>query len=264
MLECWIVSFPLLHHSCIPFPLFVFFEGFFVGVEGVGGLAHFLGQREVLVVQDVSSLLKLFLLFAAEALRHFDLHNDMLVARSVARVANSFSAHPEYFPAFGSCRDFESRIAVDGRHLHLAAEHGDLEGDGDFADDIQIVAFEKFVFVHVEDDVKIAGRSAAPSTFAPTRNPQARTGFNPGWDFHVDRTFVPDESLSVARRAGLADDFARAATGRTRLAKLNESASADHLTCAAAIFAGLFARAGFGAGPFADDAGLVDVDSDFA
>ncbi len=141
-----------------------------MGVESFGGFAHFLGQREVLVVENAGGFLELFLFFAAESLRNFNLYDDVLVAGSVARTGDAFSAHPEDFSAFGAGWELQFGVSVDGRDLYLAAEHGGLERHGHFADNIEVVAFEEFVFANVENDVEIARGTTASTAFTSTRN----------------------------------------------------------------------------------------------
>ena len=63
-------------------------------------------------------------------------------------------------------RHLEIRFAFECRHRNFAAERRHGEGDRHFAIEIVFFALEDRMLLDVNDDIKIAGRSAADSGFA--------------------------------------------------------------------------------------------------
>jgi hypothetical protein len=81
-------------------------------------------------------------------------------------VYDSFSAEFKRLPALGASGDFEMRFALQCRHIDLAAQRCDGKWDWHLA--IQIVGFalEDFVFLDVDDHVKVTSRTTSNSSLA--------------------------------------------------------------------------------------------------
>jgi len=57
-------------------------------------------------------------------------------------------------------------FAFEGWHFDLTAQRCDCVTDRNFTREVIAIAMEKFVLADVNDDVEIAGRTAALSSFA--------------------------------------------------------------------------------------------------
>jgi len=126
------------------------------------------------------------------------------------------------------------RLTFKRRNVQLPAQRRDRKGNRNFTIKIVAVPLEDFVLLNVYDDVKIALWPTANTGFAVARGTQPRSladsgrnlQFNAGQFFHAP--------LTMTLPTRLLDDLSGAATARTCLRNLKESARTDHLPMAAA------------------------------
>ena len=70
------------------------------------------------------------------------------------------AAQPQRRAGLRALGDLDRLLAVERRHLDLAAERQRREVHRNLAEQIDAVAPEELVLLHVDDDVEIAGRTA--------------------------------------------------------------------------------------------------------
>ncbi len=116
--------------------------------------------------------------------------------------------------------DLHALVALERRHENFAAERQRGEVDRDLAEEIQAIAAEELVLLHVDDDVEMPRRAAGRSArFAFTLQPQLLARSDARRNLHRDLAFLRDTSgaetgvtrlgRSSCRRLGTRDRCAR-------------------------------------------------------
>src|SRR4029077_14969768 len=124
---------------------------------------------------------------------------------------------------------------VERRHHDVAAERDGREVDRDLAEQVDAVAAEELVLLHVNHDVEMACRSAGRSRFAFALQPQLLAGGDPRRNLDRDLALLRHLSGTVAGRARLGDDLAGAAALRAGARDGEEALLEAHLTLAVAL-----------------------------
>ena len=152
--------------SSTPFPLLKKAFGFFE--EGLAEGAFF-------AVAEFGEFLELGFLGRREMGGDFDVDADVKVAETVALdIFYAFAFEAEHGGGLSAGRDSDRGFAVQCWDLDVRAESGLNEIDGDFAKQVVAIALEDGMGFDVEDDVEIAGRTAAQSCFPIAGGTQAR------------------------------------------------------------------------------------------
>src|SRR5690606_23838209 len=99
-------------------------------------------------------------------------------------------------------------------HFEGAAERRRRHGDRHLAIEVGAVALEEFVRLDRQEDVEVAGRSAAQAGFALVGEPDAGAVLDAGGNVHRERTFLDDAALAGTFRAGILDRLAPALAAR--------------------------------------------------
>src|SRR5688500_9173386 len=157
------------------------------------------------------------LLFARELLRHRDPRDDVQVAVSAsADVRHALAAQPEARAGLRASRDVQVLAALQRRHLHGPAEGERREVDWLLAIEIVIFTLDEWMFLHVHDDVEIAGRATGGAVFSLAREAHLLAGRDPGGDLHRQLALLGDPAHAPAGRAGFRYRLAGAAARRAR------------------------------------------------
>src|SRR5580704_5758903 len=197
---------------------------------GLAGLLEFLEQ---------------FLLLGGEVGRRLDVDLDVHVA-----------AQAELVAALGAGRDVDARhLAVERRHLDVAAERGLHHGDRHAAMDVGTLALKQLVAPHRQEHVEIARRPAARARFALAGKADARAVLDAGWDVDLQRLVAPHPALAGAAAARLVDHLARAVAGMAGALDGEETLLGAQPAAAVAGRALLRLGTGLGAAAVADLAG---------
>src|SRR6266581_1844284 len=155
------------------------------------------------------------------------------------------------------------RLTFKRRHVHLSAQRRDRKGNRNFTIKIVVVALEDFVLLDVNDDVKIALRSAANTGLAVARGAQPRTLADSGRNLQFNAAQFFHAPLTMTLPTRLLNDLSGAATARACLRKLKESTRTDHLPVTAANGTRNASRTGFSAATLTFIAGLRLCDFNF-
>src|SRR5687767_7957861 len=154
-------------------------------------------------------------------------------------------------------RNLEQLVAVEARHLDLAAERQCREGERDGAEQIVAIALEELVLADEDDHVEIAGRAAEGAGFPFAGETKALARGNAGGDLHRQLAHLLHGPFAAAGGAGLGDHFARAATLPARARHGKKSLLVPQLAGAAALRTCRRRRSGSGAVAVAGFAGFV-------
>src|SRR5205814_9474635 len=155
------------------------------------------------------------------------------------------------------------RLTFKRRHVHLPAQRRDRKGNRNFTIKIIAVALKDFVLPDVYDDIKIALRATANTGLSIARGAQPRTLADSGRNLQFNAAQFFHAPLAMAVPARLLEDLSGAATARTCLRNLKESARTDHLPTAAANGTSDASRTGFSAAALTFIAGLRLCDFNF-
>src|SRR5207248_8359962 len=180
-------------------------------------------------------LLEQLPLFARRFPRRLHLHGrEEIAPTAAADVGHPLAAKPQRGAGLRPFRHFDVLGAVESRHLDLAAERDGRKVDRDLAEQIVAVAPEELVLLHVDDDVEVAGRTAAGARFAFALQPQLLAGGNTRRNLHGDLPVVCDAPRSSAGLTRLRDHAAGAAALRTSLCDGEETLLTANLPLALA------------------------------
>src|ERR1043166_4102896 len=164
-------------------------------------LAHRIG----IVAARFGELLQLFLLRGIQSRRHFDDYPHVLVAPPVALdIRDTFAFEPENCATLGAGGNLDGSApypflrAVERGHFDLATQCRGRETDGHIRKNIVAVACEEFMGSHMEDDVKVAGRTTAKTTLAVATATKTGTGFHARGNSHLDLALLLDPSFAAA------------------------------------------------------------------
>src|SRR5262249_42710688 len=134
-----------------------------------------------------------------------------------AQRRHSFALETEASPRLAAFRHLHAAVvAVDSRHLDLAAERGENHGDRHPAMQIRAFTLEECMRADGEKNVEVAGWSAAHARLAFARKPDTGAVLDPWGHIYLERA--------------LARHSPRAGTGGTRVV--------DHLTATQAGWTG--------------------------
>src|ERR1700730_1322551 len=209
---------------------------------GLAGLLEFLEQ--------------LFLL-GGEVGRRLDVDLDIHVAALTgAHDRHALAAQAELVAALGAGRDVDARhLAVERRHLDVAAERGLHHGNRHAAMDVGALALEQLVAPHRQEHVEIAGRPAARARFALAAEADARAVLDAGGDVDLQGLVAPHPALAHAAAARLVDHLARTVAGMAGTLDGEEALLGAQPATAVAGRALLRLGTGLGAAAVADLAG---------
>src|ERR1043166_3728120 len=158
--------------------------------------------------------------------------------------------------------DFQVLLAVERLHVHLRAERGLREGDGNGSIKVVALPLEEFVLFDVDDDVEVARRAALRPRLALAREPQARAGLDPRRIPPLHLLLALDAPRAATLLARVADALARAAATAARPSHGEEALLVAHLPRAPALLAAFGLRAGRGPAALAVLAGFEARDSE--
>src|SRR5688500_640393 len=154
-------------------------------------------------------------------------------------------------------RDLEHLVAVEARHLDLAAERQCREGERHGAEQIVAIALEELVLADEDDDIEIARRTAKGSGFPFAGETKALARGNAGGDLHRQLAHLLHGAFAAAGGAGLGDHLAGAAALPARARHGKKSLLVPQLAGAAALRTCRRRRSGSGAVAVAGFAGFV-------
>src|SRR5215813_13615855 len=193
-----------------------------------------------------------FALSPAEFLRRLDQDLNVHIAGLFgAQHRHALALKAEAPPRLGAFRHLHATmVAVDRRHLDLAAERRQHHGDRHPAVQIGALALKEWMRAEREENVEIPGRSTAHARLALAREPDAGAILDARGDVDRKRALARHPPGARARRAGIIDDLAAALAGRTGPLEREETLGVTDASLAAAgrtslgFGAGLGARAG--------------------
>src|SRR5262249_25581661 len=139
-------------------------------------------------------------------------------------------------------------LAIKAGHLDFAAQGRRSEADRAACRERCTVTLKDRMPLHMEEDVEVARRCAAPTGLTLARDADAGTFVDAGWDLHFQRLFAVDAALAPAIGARLGDHLTCAVAGRASALDHEETLLCPDLTAAAAGAAGAGRRAWFRAG----------------
>src|SRR6185437_15179526 len=125
-------------------------------------------------------------------------------------------------------------LAVDRRHLELAAERGRHHRDRHAAVQVGAVALEEVVAADREKDVEVAGRPAARARVALAGEPDAGAVLDAGRNVDRQRAVALHPAGAGAGRARIVDHLAAAVAGRTGALEREEALGLADLAVARA------------------------------
>jgi len=126
-------------------------------------------------------------------------------------------------------------FAVEGRNFDFGAESRLREIDGYFADEIVAFALEDLVIFNVDDDIQVAGRTAALARGAIARGAELGARVDSWRDAESHRGGFVGAADAFAGAAGLFDDLAGAFAPGTRLLDAENAARDNDTSPAAAL-----------------------------
>src|SRR3984893_531094 len=186
--------------------------------EFPGAFKETFTQWRVFFAAERGELLDLLPLLAVQSRRHFDKQTrEQITALAPVDVHDSFPAKFKQLAALRAGRHFKLRFALEGGHVHFATERGHAERNRHFAIKMIVLALEDFVFLDVNNDVKIAVRAAPNAGLAVARGTQARAIRDSGGNLQLDAARFFHAPFPAALPARFLDDLAGAATARTSL-----------------------------------------------
>ena len=104
--------------------------------------------------------------------------------------------------------------AVDSRHLDFSTQSGRGNRNWHAAVEVQAIALKKFVLLHLDKDVKVAGWTTAHTCFTFTGKTDACACFNTRRDVDREGFFLLHAALAVAHLTGVLDGLTHTVTGR--------------------------------------------------
>ena len=146
-------------------------------------------------------------------------------------------------------------VAVDGRHLDLAAHRRKDHGDRHSAVQIGTLAVEERMCADREKNVEIPGRSAAHARLAFARESYAGAILDARGDVDRERAVARHPPGARAGWAGVVDDLSATLAGGTGPLEREETLGVTDASVAAAGWTSLGFGAGLGAGAGASLAG---------
>src|SRR5438270_4315486 len=192
-----------------------------------------------------------------EFLRGLHHHLDVHVAgMPFAQNRHAAARNPKAAARLGAFRDLHAGLAaLDGRHVEATAERGRHHGDRHAAMQVRAVALEERVRGERQEDVKIAGRPAAPARFALAGEPDTRAIFDTARDVDREHALAGQAAGARAGWTRVVDHLATAVTRRAGALEREETLGLANLAVARAARAGLRFRSGLGAAARASLAG---------
>src|SRR2546422_3283341 len=96
-------------------------------------------------------------------------------------------------------------LALESGNHDMRAQGGLRKCNGNVAIKIVFAAFEKFVFLNIENDVQISGSAAFAARIAFTGQPHFGAGIHSGRDLQIECLFPDDAAFPVACMAAILD-----------------------------------------------------------
>src|SRR5687767_320870 len=154
-------------------------------------------------------LLEQLFLLGREIGRRLDVDLDVHVAAlRRAHDRHALAAQAELVVALGAGRDVDARhLAIERRHLDVAAERGLHHRDRHAAMDVGALALEELVAAHRQEYVEIARRAAARTGLALAAEADAGAVLDARRDVDLEGLFAPHPALAHAALARLVDDL---------------------------------------------------------
>src|SRR5580692_713318 len=183
---------------------------------------------------------------------------DIQIAAAVSiqhRHALVFDA--EGTAGLGAVRDFENVFAFHRRHANLRAHRGLCHGQRDHAVQVVVLAFEKWMFLDVQHNVEIAGRTAELANLSASRKTNARAVFHSRGNSRIDGALPQHASLAFALGARICDHAARSLASWAGARNAEEALLIAHLSPPGARLAGAGSFTGRGARAATFFAGFV-------
>ena len=204
----------------------------------------------------VGELLKKRALAGGDDLGHFDSDRHELVALAVAAERlQAFAAQAEYLAGLGAGGQLHGHLALEGRYLELGAEGRLGKAHGDLADQIRALAFEKWVWLHLDVHVQVTG--AVGCLVASSANCTHGTVFDTCWDAHEQALIGATGSMAVACLAARTWTYSGAVTRTAGSCGGEESTLKTHRAFAIACGAVWMLGIGIGAAALTAGADLV-------
>src|ERR1039458_2601684 len=143
---------------------------------------------------------------------HFDLYVQIAAPMAVEH-RHTFVLYPKRGPGLGALGNFQDMFAIERGDGNLRAQRRLRERNWNGA--IQVFAFtlEERMFLGVQHDVEITGRSAVKTGLALARVEHARAFLDPRGNSYRYRALARNAALASALGAGVHDQFARALAG---------------------------------------------------
>src|SRR5579883_1104481 len=159
-------------------------------------------------------LLKQAFLLGAQVCRSHDLHRHVLIAARGAmdhRDAHIFQA--ERASALRPRWDFQgSSFIIDRWHLHLGPQCSLGKANRQLVNDIVAIAFKERMWLHRQDDIEIAGGTAARAHLALAGHADINAVIDAGGDIDLHASILAHASLAATLLAGSSNHASFAAT----------------------------------------------------
>src|SRR5438094_1904579 len=172
-------------------------------------------RLELFFRQDLAELVEQVTLFFRQFFRRQHLHcREQVAAAAPVHIRHPLAAQAQRRPRLRAFRHFDCLGAIERGHLNFAAEGDGREIHRNLAEEIDAVAPEERMLLHVDDDIEMARGSAGDAAFALVLEPELLAGGDARRNLHRDLPLARHASRTAARRARLRDDAAGAAALR--------------------------------------------------
>src|SRR6267378_2727911 len=138
-----------------------------VSKEFLRPLKKAFSEGRVFLAAQFGELLQFCALLSVEARRHFNHYaHEQVAAFAPIDVNDAFAAKLKHLTALRARGNFQVRFAFQCRHGNFAAERGQRKRNRHFTIQVVLVALKNFVLLDVDDNIEIALRTAANTSFA--------------------------------------------------------------------------------------------------
>jgi hypothetical protein len=221
-------------------------------------------MNEIIILADFSQGLKGLPLFFSKLGRYHHIHGDKLIAAApLSEAHDSFVAQPEYGSALSAFRYLDFFFAFKSRNGNFRTQDGLNDADRDLAIDVISLSLEERVFFHVNNNVKVSGRTVMEPGFAFALDAQACAIIHAGRNSDFQHFFFADAPFSLAGFTWLVDDPPASIALTAGSADREESLLIAHLAGSMAGRAGDRILAFGSSAPIASSAGILSGDFNF-
>src|SRR5579883_1550347 len=208
-------------------------------------LEETLFRRRIVDGQGVPKLFEQLALFAGDARRDANVNVDVEIAAAAAvDVGNALVLEPELRAGLRAFRDLQLVRLFERGDFDLGAERGLRDIDRNGAVQVLLAALEKRVRLHLEEDVKVAGRAAVYPGLPFVGEAEPRAVIHAGRDVDLELALRLAASRAAAGGARIANDLTGAVAGAARAADGDEALLVGDLAAAVTGGAGGGAAAG--------------------